>query len=125
MASAVRIATSAGSPDLIRFRRALVGAKSAITGVPVSCSYRKESSRMAFMRARVERTLIPARVDVACELPIIEPLVPHLVHTATCVRSEQLLAREYKGARAGRPPLAINGEGRSRSVFRAVMSSDD
>src|SRR5215218_7879358 len=68
MASAVRMATSAGSPDPIRFRRALVGAKSEVTGVPVSRSYCKESSRMALMRARVERTFTPALVEVACDL---------------------------------------------------------
>src|SRR3954469_23368027 len=62
----------------MRFKSALVGAKSVVTTVPVSCSCREMSSRIAFMSARVETTLIPTLVGVPGELPIVEPLVPRL-----------------------------------------------
>src|SRR3954452_24034302 len=72
----------------MRFKSALVGAKSVVTIVPVSCSCRETSSRIAFMSARVERTLISTLVGVWGELAIVEPLVSHLARAVAGVCRE-------------------------------------
>src|SRR3954453_15520115 len=74
----------------MRFKSALVGAKSVVTIVPVSCSCRETSSRIAFSRiafmsARVETTLISTFVDASGELTIVEPLVPRVDRTVAGV----------------------------------------
>src|SRR3954469_7932865 len=69
----------------MRFKSALVGAKSAVTIVPVSCSCRETNSRIAFMSARVETTLISTLVDASGELTIVEPLVPRMDRTVAGV----------------------------------------
>src|SRR4051794_30857393 len=69
----------------MRFKSALVGAKSVVTSLPVSCSCRETSSRIAFMSARVETTLISTFVDALGELTIVEPLVPRVDRTVAGV----------------------------------------